>query len=297
MGFSSHTDFISETTNGKAEFIDFNRTVDTGATSAAGRWHALLTSGGTGGAMTLTGTPGTGIVMNRATAGALPLGANVSTETRHVVSGFAVTPSTTAVPATLLLTDIIHIYPSLVVVTTPSTLSNHPTWTGTGSTRMTNANGVRASMLLTTAASAAGTINCTYFNELGNSRNTAGVQGTSFNSVVAAHPTGCFLGTGQAATGSNGGLFMPLLAGDLGVQRINSYTITANLTGGAGCIILHRPIAYIPVGAANAMSVMDFYTLGLPRIYDDSCLALFALIGGAMTTGQVFQGQIGIGYS
>lgn len=297
MGYSSHTDFISEKTGGKSEPLDWNRTIDTGATSAAGRWHALLTSGGTGGAMTLTGTPGTGIVMNRSTAGALPLGPNVSTETRHLDSAFAVTPSTTAVPMTLLLTDIIHIYPSLVVVTTPSTLSNHPTWTGTGDTRMTNANGVRASMLLTTAASAAGTINCTYFNESGASRNTAGVQGTSFNSVIAAHPTGCFLGTGQAATGSNGGLFMPMLAGDRGVQRINAYTITANLTGGTGCIILHRPIAYIPVGAANAMSVMDYYNLGMPRVYDDSCLAVFALVGGALTTGQAVQGQFGIGYS
>ena len=297
MGFTSHTDFVSETTAGKGLPIDLNRTIDTGATSAAGRWHSLLTSGGTGGAMTLTGTAGVGIAMSRATPGAIPYPPNVSPETRHVASAFAVTPSTTAVPMTLLLTDIIHIYPSLVLVTTPTVLSNHPTWTGTGDTRMTNANGVQASMLLTTAATAAGTINCTYFNESGVSRNVAGVQGTSFNSVVAAQPTGCFMGTGQAATGNNGGLFLPLISGDRGVQRINAYTIATNVTGGVGCMLLHRPIAYIPVGAANAMSVMDYYTLGLPRIYDDSCLALFALVGGALATGQPVQGQIFTSFS
>ncbi|MEF3851094.1 hypothetical protein P0P54_09385, partial [Campylobacter jejuni] len=78
---------------------------------------------------------------------------------------------------------------SLVVVTTPSTLSNHPTWTGTGDTRMTNANGVQASMLLTTASSAAGQMTLTYVDK---SNNSAQAQTGSLFGPVAAHPAGCF---------------------------------------------------------------------------------------------------------
>lgn len=46
-GFSGIDDYQTETTtNGKIARLNFNRTIDTGATSAAGRWHSLLTTGG-----------------------------------------------------------------------------------------------------------------------------------------------------------------------------------------------------------------------------------------------------------
>lgn len=297
MGFSSHADFVLETNgNGKKAQLDFNRTVVTGATSVAGRWHEAMSGAGTGGPMTLTGTAGTGIAMNRSKAGALPLNADVSTDTRHAISGFAMSTSTTIAPASVLLTDIIHIYPSCSMVTTPSTLSNHPTWTGTGDTRMTSAVGVQASLLLTTAGTVAGQIQPTYTNQAGTAgRTTAGLPG-SFCSVIAAHPAGAFCSTGVAATGNIGGLFLPLVAGDTGIQKLDSYAITTGITSAVGCFILHRPIAYLPIGAANALTMVDFYSLGLPRIYDDSCLAMFCLVGGAFAAGGVVQGQINYGW-
>ena len=297
MGWTSHADFVLETNaNGKKQTLDFNRTVITGATSVAGRWHEAMSGAGTGGAMTLTGTPGTGIVMTRSTAGALPLNANVSTDTRHMIAGFSMSTSTTIAPASVLLTDIIHIYPSCVMVTTPSTISNHPTWTGTGDTRMTSAVGVQMSMLLTTAGTVAGQIQPTYTNQAGTAgRTTAGIAG-SFCSVIAAHPAGCFASTSVTATGNIGGLFLPTVAGDTGIQKLDSYAITTGITSGVGCFILHRPIAYLPIGAANALTMADYYTLGLPRIYDDSCLAIFALVGGAYAAGGVVQGQVVYGW-
>lgn len=292
MGFSSHADFILETNqNKKLAHLEGHRTIATSATSAIGRWHECMSAGGTGGVMTLTGTAGVGQARNRSSAGAIPLNADVSTDTRHLISGFGSTTSTVVGPATLLLTDIIHIYPSCVVVTTPTTLSAHPTWTGTGDTRMTSAVGVQAACLLTTAGSAAGQITPTYTNQAGTpSRTTAAPQG-SFFSTAAAHPAGGFLSTGLAAlgTGAMGGLNMPLMAGDTGVQAITSYAINTNITGGAACFILHRPIARVPIAAAGALTLVDFYSMGLPRVYDDSCLALFALVGAATTAGQVVQ--------
>lgn len=290
MGFSGLDDYITETTgNGKYFKQPFNRTIDTGATSVAGRWHSCITTGGTGGAMTVTGTAGTGIVMNRSTVGALPLNADVATDTRHLSGLYATTNSATAVPATVLLTDIIHVYPSCALTGTPSTLSNHPTWTGTGDTRMTNANGVQCSLLVTTAGTAGnGEITPTYVDQDGNTQAAA----RSLRAVATTHPTGCFYADSSAAV-TIGGINMALAAGDRGVRQITSYAVNTGLTSGVGAFILHRPIAEIPLSAVNTPSMMNFINEdpALPRIYDDSCLAFFIMIGGAMTTGGVLNGS------
>lgn len=284
MGFANYDAYIAAVTAGKRDFLQFTRTVNTGATSAAGRWHETMSlAAGTGGAMVLTGTAGTGIVRDGSTVGRLPIGANVSPETRHLTSMTVYTPSTVITPGYLLLTDIIHIYPSLVMVTTPSTLSNHPTWTGTGDTRMTSANGVQAAMVLTTASSAAGQVTLNYRDQDAADQ----VQSGSLFGVVAAHPAGCFMAQ-TAASATPGGLNMAFASGDRGVQRVNSYTINTGATGGTGCIILHRPIAAVPLLAANTPCPFDF-TSGpnpFPRIYDDACLAAFVLTGAAMTINQ-----------
>lgn len=290
MGFASYDQYINAVTSGQSGGTQFTRTIYTGATSAAGRWHEALSVAGTGGAMTLTGTAGTGIVCSDATVGALPLGGDVASATRHLTSMTVYTPGTTVVPGMVLLTDIIHIYPSLVVVTTPSTLSNHPTWTGSGDTRMTNAKGVQASMLLTTASSAAGRITLTYVDQDGNA---AQAQDGSLYGPVAAHPAGAFFGQVQASA-TPGGLCMSLATTDYGVRQISSYAINTNATGGTGCIILHRPIACVPLLAANTPTVFDFTTgpNPFPRIYDDACLGLFVLTGGAMTASNVIVGEL-----
>jgi hypothetical protein len=243
--------------------------------------------------MTLTGTAGAGVACNRSTAGALPLNADVGPMTRHLLAANIISASTTIAPAYVLLTDIIHMYRSCVVVTTPSTLTNHPTWTGTGDTRMTNANGVQASFLLTTASTAAGQITPTYTNQAGTAGRTTTAPNGSVFGPVAATPAGCFLNQTNL-TATPGGLFMPLAPGDTGVQKVDSYVINAGATGGAMCIILHRPIAWIPLAVANAASVIDFYTgvPGLPRIYDDACLGIISRIGGAYTAGGVIEGQL-----
>ncbi len=296
MGFSSADALYNAiTVNGQTLAVPFTRTINTGATSAAGRWHECLSAGGTGGAMTLTGTAGTGIVCSSSTVGALPIGPTVETaQTKHLLAMSISTPSTVLAPAYVMLTDILHIYPSLVMVTTPSTLSNHPTWTGTGDTRMTNARGVQLSALLTTASSAAGQITPTYLDQDGNSQATA----RSMHGPVAAHPAGALFGdTGVTAT--PGGPVAPLAVGDYGVQRVSSYAINTGATGGTGCMILHRPICTIPILALNTPTERDFTTgpFRLPRIYDGACLGLFVMIGGALTTNQIVEGELVFGWA
>lgn len=286
MAFSGVDSIITSRTSGKTKRINWNKTVVTGATSAAGRWHEMLSGGGTGGAMVLTGTAGAGVACNASTVGALPVGSNVATDLRHLLSAMAITGGATLTPAVILLTDIIHIYRSCVLTGTPSTMSAHPVWTGTGDTRMTNANGVECSLVVTTAGTAGnGAITPTYVNSAGV---TARVSPQALQAPVATAPAGCLYGQTNTAV-TVGGPYMPLVAGDQGVQQITSYTIGTGLTSGVGAFVLHRPIAEIPLAAANVPNMLE-WILG-ERIYDDACLGMFIQIGGAATAGQQVSGS------
>jgi hypothetical protein len=236
--------------------------------------------------MTLTGSAGTGVAFTSATTGALPIGPDVATDIRNLTEMLVTTGGATLAPALVMLTDIIHVYPSCALTGTPSTMSNHPTWTGTGDTRMTNANGVMCSLVVTTAGTAGnGALTPTYYDQAGNS--TAAPRAMMAPSTTA--PIGSLYGdTGTAVT--VGGPFMPLAAGDLGVQRIASYTIGTGLTTGVGAFVLHRPIAYVPI-AAIALAGAREWMLG-PRVYDGACLGMFINIGGAATVGQTIVGNI-----
>lgn len=295
MGFTGFDDFINQiTVNDKKQSLFFNKTIYTSATSVAGRWHELLSQLGTGGQMTLTGTAGAGVACAAATAGALPLNGNVSPATKHLIQLAASTGSTTAVPAWLMLTDIIHIYPSCVLTGTPTTLSNHPVWTGVGDERMSNANGVMCSLIETTASTAGnGLIVPTYKDQDGNDQ----AASRGLMAPATATPIGALWGeTGTVVT--VGGPFMALAAGDVGVRQINSYAITTGATSGVGAFILHRPVAMIPLALANVVGERDFVT-GLPlfpRIHDNACLGMFILVGGAYAAGGVVTGQLTYGW-
>lgn len=296
MGFTTVDALYNAITNsGQILSVPFTKTINTGATSAAGRFHELFSAGGTGGATVLTGTAGTGLPKSSTDVGALPIGPAVETsQTKHLLSITINTPATTLTPAMLVLTDLIHVYPSLVMVTTPSTLTNHPTFTGTGDTRLTDAEGIQLSALLTTASSAAGQITPNYRDQGGADQATA----RSMHGPVAAHPAGALYGdTGVTAT--PGGYVAPLAADDYGVQRVNSYAINTGATGGTGAFLLHRPICTIPLAAANTPTVIDFTTgpIRLPRIYDGAHLGFFVQIGGALTTGQVINGELVFGWA
>lgn len=287
MAFSGVDSIIASRTSGKFKRVNWNRTVVTGATSAAGRWHEMLSGAGTGGSMVLTGTAGAGVACGKATPGALPIGPDVATDLRHLLSALAITGGATLTPAMILLTDVIHLYRSCALTGAPTALTSHPTWTGTGDTRMTNANGVECSLIVTTAGTAGnGQITPTYLDQGGASQ----AAPSSLYAPVATAPIGCLYGQTNTAV-TVGGPYMPLAAGDSGVQQIASYAVNTGLTTGVGCFVLHRPIAEIPLAAANVPNMLE-WILG-ERVYDDACLGMFIQIGGAATVGQQVTGSFG----
>lgn len=286
MAFSGVDSIVAAKTAGQRQRMPFNRTVVTGATSVAGRWHECLSGLGTGGSVVLTGTAGTGLAKNRSSAGALPLGADVSTSLRYLQSLSVITGGATLSPGWVVLTDIIHVYPSCVLTGAPSTMSSHPTWTGTGDTRMTNAIGVQCSLVVTTAGSAGnGQISMTYTDQSGN----PGAASGAMYAPATNAPAGCLYGQTSTVV-TVGGPYFSTAAGDTGIQSIQSYTITTGLTSGVGAFVLHRPIAEIPLAAVNTPGMIE-WILG-ERVYDDSCLGFFMQIGGAATVGQQITGSL-----
>lgn len=286
MAFSGVDSIVAAKTAGQRQRMPYNRTVVTGATSVAGRWHECLSGLGTGGSVVLTGTAGTGLAKNRSSAGALPLGADVSTLLRYLQSLSVITGGATLSPGILVLTDIIHVYPSCALTGAPSTMSNHPTWTGTGDTRMTNAVGVQCSLVVTTAGTAGnGQIGMTYTDQGGTSGNASGAMYAPATNA----PIGCLYGQTNTVV-TVGGPYFPTAAGDTGIQSIQSYTITTGLTTGVGAFVLHRPIAEIPLAAANVAGMIE-WILG-ERVYDDSCLGFFIQVGGAATVSQQITGSL-----
>jgi hypothetical protein len=291
MAFTGIDDLVTKLAAGKFQRLTANRIVNTGATSAAGRWHeAFAISNGTGGIGVLTGTAGVGVARTSADAGALPLSpANVTPDTRHVLSMMAVTPVAVVTPGIIKLVDLLYLYPSCIVTTGAGTVLNNgaakPTRFGTGA-------GVKAMAIVagTAFGAATPTITVSYTNQDG----VAGRTGL-FTASAASLPIGALV-TG-AAVAVQSGPDMLMAAGDSGIQSIQSYT-TANGTTGNVTFVLYRDVCEVPVVAANTAGERDFLNQlpSLPKIYDGACLAQLALVGGGLTANSVVMSTIQLGW-
>jgi len=278
MGFSSIDNLIyAMTTLGQQGTVDFQKTNSAGATSAAGRWHEMLTWTGVPAAMTLTGTAGTAFALNSSTVGALsslPEG-NVSAKTRHLLNSMLWTASATIAPASLILADFLVCYPSLVVTGTPTVI------TPTALTRYNTGAGVQACCVVATANGAAQPALTFTFAAAPDASSQTAVMTSPANSLPVS---GIYLNNGQP--------MFPIPNGKTGVQSITSYTIGSGTTGTVS-VLLYRPLIQIPICAQYLATERDclYQLLSLPQIYDGACLGWLVQIGGAMTTLQTIGGR------
>lgn len=283
MTISSYSQLTAAFGLGKTNQLIGQKIINTGATSVAGRWHECFAALGTGGTGVLTGTAGLGAALSSATTGAIPqTNPTVTPDIKHVTSAFANTAGTTVVPAVILLTDLLYVYPSCVVTGTPTVPNNG----AAKPTRHNNGVGVQLSAFVVGALGAATPLlTVTYTNSAG----TTGRVGTLVASANSL-PVGAAMSGGNVAT--LGGPFMQLQAGDTGVREINSYVITSGATTGTVTFVLHRPVTLpIPIVAANTPGERDLVNQfpSMPIIQEDACLALLANIGGATLANQVVQ--------
>lgn len=284
MGFASIDDFVNEfTNNGKFYRQTFQKTSSNTATSAAGRVHSTFTFSGIPGAGSYSGTAGVATAMTSNTAGSLliPSSSSVAPDTRHLTSVSAYTPSTTVAPATLLLCDLLLYYPSVVVTGTPTTLNNTVTLP-----RYTDGKGVMCFVEVQTLHGAAAPALTLNYRDQNDSDFTAAAMTSPVNSATIS-----------TLYQNNGGFFLPLNPASTGVKRINSYTLASGTTGTAA-FVLCKPLAEIPLLAANLASERDFLAQipSLPEIEDGACLSWIILIGAAMTTAQTIMGKVEYGW-
>lgn len=111
-----------------------------------------------------------------------------------------------------------------------------------------------------------------------NSAGTAGRTGT-----ITSFPATAKAGTFELVN---------LAAGDVGVRSVESITLTTSLGGGAAGLVAYRPVAFLPLAAANVGNRNDGLTLGLPRMYDSSVpflvVPLLGTAAGQLTAGVQF---------
>jgi hypothetical protein len=278
MPFSSIDSLVNALTNGNSNKMFFQKSSNNAAGSAAGRWHDCLQWTGVPSAMSLGGTAGTAVQLSSATAGALPIGANVSPLTRHITNLLAMTPTATAVPATIILCDFLLLYPSLVVTGTATTLTN-----GVGLPRYTNGEGVQAVVTVNSALGAAQPALTFTYTDQGNVGSNVAAAHTA--PAASAPLSTCFL--------TDGSPFVRLAAGDSGVRSVQSYTIATGTTGTAS-LLLCKPLATIPLLAVNTASERDLvYQLpSLPKVEDGACLGFLVQVGGALVLNGILMGTV-----
>lgn len=283
MGFSSVDDLVNEiTTNGKFWRSTFQKTSSNATTSAAGRAHSYFTATGVPGPGTYSGTAGVATQMTSNTSGALTMSpSSVTPDTRHLLTMNAYTPSTVTTPATLILCDFLLYYPACVVTGTATTLDNTATLP-----RYTDGIGVQCFVEVQTALGAASpALTLNYRDTDNNDQN-----GLALTSPANSAPISTIFQ-------NSGGVFLPIAVGDRGIKRINSYTLASGTTGTVAFVLV-KPLAEIPLLAANTASERDFLSQlpSLPQIQDGACLGFIAVIGGAMTASQTIMGKIEMGW-
>jgi hypothetical protein len=95
-------------------------------------------------------------------------------------------------------------------------------------------------------------------------------EGTGGRTTTFAHPANA------EAVGMM--IPLPLAAGDTGVRQVTGFqcSVSSGTAGNVGITLLRR-IAEVPVPAAGVVTLLDGVSLGLPRIFNDSCLAMAIL--------------------
>ena len=91
---------------------------------------------------------------------------------------------------------------------------------------------------------------------------------------------------------------MPLQAGDTGIAKIDSVTISASYVSGEFSIALFRPIATIPITTVGVIAERDLMNQlpSLPRIYDGANLHWLLYNGAATPTNSAFIGHLDVAW-
>lgn len=292
MPFTSVDDLVSEITNGKFNRADWNK-ITGGAAYAAGRWYDMSPLAGTPIANAWAGTALNWVTCTETTGNGTQIfgiqhGGNVSTDTKHILNASAITAVATGVPSQLMLVDMQGYYPGISM---NSAVAQN--MVGTPTLRYANGVGVRAALVITaTSGATAHNVAMSYTNTASTAGRTLPVTVACTASAITPHITH----SGTAA--NNYGPFLPLASGDLGVQSVQSVTISAASGAGTAALVLYRPLITIPLTTASIASERDFVNQipSLPRVIDGACLTWLYFAGASTAANTNFYGSLELGW-
>lgn len=237
-----------------------------GSAGAAGRWVDGFTSTGIPTAGAYSGTAGVATALTSSSDGAMYTGGDVTPATKRLIAG-RMWATASAGLGQYWLVDYLLYYPSCVMTGTPTTLDNTVTLP-----RYTDGKGVMAFPVVQSALGASLTsVTYTYTNSTPTGSRSSGANVTAAASLAA----GAVIYTKP---------FITLQAGDIGIRKIDSYTINSSGTTGTVALVLAKPLVQIPVSVINTLSERDFLT-GLPQwpeIKDGACLGFIGSLGSVV---------------
>lgn len=215
----------------------------------AGRPHSLFYLGGYPGAA-VAPTPGIAGVALTSYAGQLPFSNPASGVTRLARFQGGATQA-----GLLQICDRLYHNSGVDV-----TLTTEQTFTASPQIPARDGNGTNAGFQVEAAvevytATGAGTPTLTL--KYTNSAGTAGQIGTNIISTVASSAIGAFYPIGLAA-------------GDTGIQKAQSLTLSATWTSGTIGLVLYRVLCSLELTTANIPNAVDELTSGFPQMFDNT---------------------------
>lgn len=270
-GFSSLSDLIAEATAGKRREFFWNKT---GATGVVGVTNSLWGLGAQPAAgANASNAPG-GDAPTAATTGAMPFD-NVSTDTRHIVSGLAIA---SVAGNNLLLYDRIFQVNKTMNSTSNESVTGVPTRyqsTTPGAANSAEGNFLFVEVGGTALAATAhnwDTANL-YTDQSGNGASALPSLTGNASAIVRRldHPAQQW--------------FAPLASGDTGIQQLDQMHCSAAVATGVINFVIGHPLAWMACPVANLVCEHDFIgtAFNLVRIFDDAALAWLEVMKPATT--------------
>jgi hypothetical protein len=268
MGWSSLAGIAQSLEDGKRWQTSFYKVTES-LGRVGGRFYDGSPSTGWPDANTWAGTPLAFVDTNASSGFGFDHGPPVAPATKHL-SRFEVVArgNIGQAPVTWTLLDMQGYWPGI-----SATTNSLQTLTGTPTLRYANGAGVQMYVVITTSTgSTAPTTAVSYTNQDGISG-----QALSSNPVGLASSAPPHIYNGPLlGGGGNRFPFLPLAAGDYGVQNVASFQLSAAHSAGVLALVLARPIATLCSPALISWMRRD-YVMGmslLPRIHEDACLTM-----------------------
>lgn len=251
-------------------------------TTGAGVWFDLSMSTGNPLPNYYIGSPATATALARSTDGGLDHGPNVSPANKYFHRFMLMNQTATAVPLPFIVCDYLMFYPFIsqdagdVALTTSIDLPRYPTGAG-----------VQMMAVVTNSQAGGVTFNVTYTNQDGTAGRVTPNITTTTQSVA-----GTLISTAQATAGCVGP-FLPLQAGDTGVQSVQTVTWNASDVG-LMTLVLVKPMLtghlFDITAPVEIMPIID-RAHPPPPIIDDAYLNIVCCPNGTLAS-TAFNGEL-----